>query len=246
MPWGNTKPPVGTELDYGDPLTEGLLGALPFNEGAGARAKNSVTHRFDALLPNQTSFTWGQAPPGGRSLRSQPAGTDKVTLREAFTSTITFSIAGRFFLRSIGAGAYAALFTNSAGTEGLYFTQNLGFNLFFSFDHVFAVPTPINTSYTFLLSVNAGTANLYTSGKLHETTLLSIPSMQLEVLCNEAFSSFFDGDYDYLYWWNRALTEMEAERLLHEPYGFYLAPTRRVQSARPWTYYAQQYTQAGR
>lgn len=56
IPW-TTKPPLGTPIDWSNPLTQGLVGAWAFNEGGGAKVLNNVNQEL-ALFDHSGVMSW--------------------------------------------------------------------------------------------------------------------------------------------------------------------------------------------
>lgn len=54
---GYKKPPIGCSIDYGNPLSEGIVGCWIFNEGKGSIVKNLATNKNSNII-NPSSDTW--------------------------------------------------------------------------------------------------------------------------------------------------------------------------------------------
>jgi hypothetical protein len=70
-----TKPPVGTQIDWSNPLTWGMIAALPCNEGSGTSTINAVTGR-SCLFQGTSKALWYPSP-GGPSIGNE-AGTSAI------------------------------------------------------------------------------------------------------------------------------------------------------------------------
>jgi hypothetical protein len=67
-----TKPPAGTPIDWGHPLTQGLVVCVPFNEGRGSRAMDLASGR---LLTLTTGAVW-EARAAGAGVRCNATGAN--------------------------------------------------------------------------------------------------------------------------------------------------------------------------
>lgn len=56
-PWGRTKPPVGFVLDYGNPISQGVVLRLLMNEGGGTRL-NDASGRNHTAVQTGTGSSW--------------------------------------------------------------------------------------------------------------------------------------------------------------------------------------------
>jgi hypothetical protein len=97
------KPPPGTLVNWGHPLSRGLVGCWLFNEGAGLRVKDSSNNRFHGALTNMDPHTTWVGDSIGKVL-SFDGTNDFVNVLSTsnlnFGTSQDFSVATRFKIDS--------------------------------------------------------------------------------------------------------------------------------------------------
>jgi len=67
-----TKPPVGSQIDWGHPLSRGLVGCWLMNEGGGKRTLNLVTKKLCALVASYFSINMSDSGSHNKSNYKSP------------------------------------------------------------------------------------------------------------------------------------------------------------------------------
>lgn len=216
-----TKPLPGAIVDRANPLVP--TSAWLFNEGCGRFARD--TAGTDSTVRVGTP-TWGNAPSGGSSAGGFTSSSYFPTTRYPLTR---FSVVGRACLDSIvsysclygavgggyfmviwnagtyelwSAGEYAGSAMGSAVTAGRWFT--------------FAITRAGN-------SVTDG-YKLYYNGrlaaKLNTTTPTAVSNPFWIGMRSDGYAHPWLGKIDYLYWYNRCLSDQEVSEVHAKPFGF--------------------------
>ncbi len=244
--WGNCKPPVGSTIDWGDPINANLVGYWPFNEGCGA-VVSDIAGRNNGTLsaaapwsPVPNSHVFGTAPLGNGSTMWANVG-DLPPFR--LTGAMTLAA----WCRAGTSGGTTCLMgkLGASGSRGYSFGYNTTTPTFF-----------IASNSTTLITTTGGTHNgtdvffyaavylpstycaLYQNGVQIAFNTTSIPASQFSA--NSVpfrIGERGDGTQATLgRFWNariygRALTQAEIQRLFFEQYAGVVAPRRRIISA---------------
>lgn len=114
IPWG-CKPPMGSPLNLGHPITRGLLSAILINEGAGNHSFDSVRNQFGA---DDNGVTASFSGPLGRVYGSGYYGGERLGLAfSAHVDELTLII--RYATNDVSVVTRNALCTSSAtGSDG--------------------------------------------------------------------------------------------------------------------------------
>lgn len=225
--WARTKPYLGANINFGNPLTQNLKIAYPFNQSGGLIIRNSLSSYYNALASVAAYFTWKSTKFGKGLLCSNNIDAQLITLNHPFVTGTTFTIAGEIVLTSVlNTTQYAAIIVEGSSTNGLYLVGNLGFSYYLAGDNV-GIPlatTPGGIRHSFLISVLNGVGTFYYKG-VKTGTVSGITSLAFDKMANEPVgSSTLLGTYNYLYLWKRPLTATEAIAIYTRPYSIYTTP----------------------
>ncbi len=121
--WGNNKPPVGTLLDWNDPLTTNLESALALNEGGGSFIHDSTLKNKAHGTLSGTSLTWAVKQRG--LALTAPGGSSFIDLGSVGNyTTENFSIA--FAIDHNSAGNGVIVYKGQFQSNGYYIQFNIG------------------------------------------------------------------------------------------------------------------------
>lgn len=246
-PWGSVKPPVGTPLDWGNPINNGLLGAWLFAEGGGAQVCDSTGHQDGALMASP-AWSVGQL---GKSLKFANASSQYVdlgttgpicTLTGDCTVSLWFRPNGDYttsqalaicadpttsnvpFALTLGFTDNKIEWWQSGGGPTLASTRSISTDTWF---HVVCTRSGVSGSWALKMYILGALDNSTTSG-----TDSVAGSAQLCFSRFGGFNSYFlSGWLDNVRVWNRALNPTEALLLYSQPFTGYAAPRRRIISA---------------
>lgn len=239
-PWGNVKPPVGAQVDWGDPINKRRESLWLHNELASSRlfdvcGKNPMTTAA-TNAPTSIVSPWGAA-----KLYDHASNAAYKT----GTSGHAFSLPFSFFAvcKGLYTDAYSNVFCTSTGAsnDGIRI-QNDKTWWAFVFGGVAVYTTNIAVEYGVWLAVSVtvdkagGTLvfqvrNLNTCVTKSYTTAVGTPSLTTATskslgcwLANP--SQTFSGIISHAHLWSRVLSPSEILRLYTEPFAGILAPRR--------------------
>lgn len=230
-PWGSIKPPVGSVVDWGDPISAGLVGCWLFNEGGGTIVNNIGTGGLrntgtfstaNAIL--DTTWTTGKY---GKSLNHTSAHTQNgILLRSGIVTGTTFTYVGWAYVTAVTGGLYNNLFT-STSSSGLWIT-NGKMTFFYGADHLNSTATTANTWTMFAVTVQGGNVTFYFNGKA-DGTATGAPSFTADgMLCDSSAAEQLVGGMSHCRFYNRALQAGEIQRLYLEPFAGIIPNRRRI------------------
>lgn len=225
--WGYTKPPLGSQINWGHPLANGMLGCWLFNEGGGSKILNIASPLYHGTLTTNglTDTTWKGGLYGLVVSHSNAHTSNGVTI-PALTSTTTHTLATWVKLTSI-ASSYQNLLGNS-GTSG-YWTLSGKLNSYTgAADKLSTTAVSTGVWVFWICSVLAGNATFYLNG-VADGTATGIPSYPFNgMLCDNGASEQFTGSMSHQYLWvGRALTASDARTLYTDPFCMIQFPRRR-------------------
>jgi hypothetical protein len=93
--WGQTKPPLGSQIDWAHPLSRGLVGAWLMNEGGGKIVKNMCNNTTGTIYG---SMIWSKGKKGNTLLITTTTGKsyiDTSLIFKAGTSSLSFVLGYR-------------------------------------------------------------------------------------------------------------------------------------------------------
>jgi hypothetical protein len=225
--WGQTKPPLGSQIDWAHPLSRGLVGAWMMNEGAGIRTINLINNST-GILTNGAYFSKGGISfDGANDFVALPL---KRTMLETAQTTIVFSLYplttnnynqtirvgdgwGSFDFHTTSTGeVYCGIDTPDRFDPGSLpaGTVTIRKDNVFVFTHGFQVP-----------GVSTGMGKFYKNGKLLASKAI-LASTASWVTLNVGMNSTdtINGSVKYVYVFNRALSPQEIQQLYIDPYSF--------------------------
>ncbi len=234
--WGNVKPPVGSVIDWGDPINAGLVGCWLLNENGGRIAKD-IASRQDGTLTGTIPWT-----PGARGPTVAPDGSSGYVtagVAPSIGGATGCTISGWIYRSATGTKncfGYGSI--SSAGKFNcLWFTDN---NIYADFNASFPLFASTKTGWHHLLSVfdgNASTKQRFYFDGVQVTlsgtqTVLTVMSTVAQLgalwIGREQGNGFCAGQHDIVRAYVRALTSNEAWRLYSEPFAGIVAPRRRI------------------
>lgn len=227
MPWGNVKPGVGSILDLGDPINQGLVGCWLFNEGAGGFA-------YDIARMNNGTLTGGTAWAIGRfgKTLSFDGSNDYISVPSISIPT-DITVSAWIFPLSLNANYICtknpvneqwALFVES---ELLIWRGGANQNV------LTATGPSINMWHHVVGSQRGVDGQLYIDGvQVATTSSLTAIGNGAGLINIGRFDAqyHFNGSIDNVRIHNRALTPAEVMRLYSEPFAGIVAPRRAMRS----------------
>lgn len=246
MAW-TTKPPVGTQLNFTNPINYGLVGCWIFNEDSGTvvndlsgNGNNGTLTNFS--FPSTTTSGWN---PGRLGPAIAFDGTNDfiaVNNNPSLNLTTALTISAWVNPRVIVDSTYQTIITKGAVNYAYPTSYSLHYyGGAFRFHTSTGAPNQvttngfwasINTWYHVVLTYNAGTVLIYVNGVQQLTTTSgTMPTTLPQTVQNLNFSIPADlggvpgvlgGLIDEVRIWNRVLTNAEINTLYVNPYGMFL------------------------
>ena len=220
------KPPLGTPIDWSNPLSRGLVGSYLFNEGSGDKVYNLVTG-----IPADITTLWTSTYKGCELDFGTEAQHRIVTFSE--TAIAKLPATGKFSIivantpcTGATGNAYLYQWWGAIGNlvllpNGSYDTG--GYRLYIN--GTIGSEAGVNLSNTFnvaALTAIPGSQHMYHDGKLviSGTSDLSALSDVSSGILGASFDTgnVFGGTCLYCYLWNRKLTANEVMSLYGDPY----------------------------
>lgn len=223
------KPPLGTQLDWSDPINRGLVGCWLMNEGAGTIVNDLSGNGHVGAFSGNTAWTAGKY---GAAISTADQSADRIVVPgnavglDGFSAcTILFwarnnattCTVAQYLMDKSGAGPcpygiyfdaaeqFVVKFVNAAAGVGhaiRYASVNTDWHLFGAWwDGV-----NVNTIYDGVFGKSAALAGpMYASAHNVE-------------LCGSGGTSAYNGQVSHVMMYNRALTPSEIARLYREPF----------------------------
>lgn len=247
--WGRTKPPAGASIDWGDPISSGLVGRWLFTE---VRARISdLTGRN--LLRGYSGVTETPGPFGGNALlfdgvtgkcRSEFQGARPVITTRPMTFVAwmrqTDSAASCFGVSvqdEATATSYYVIFI--VGTTGKFRAQQASpVNTVIAESTLVALPDRWY-QVVGVWGAEATDRRIYVNGRLEgsESSSISTDPALIDTLTigalNRSTPAYGKGGVDNVSVYNRALSPTEILRLYNEPFAGIVAPRRRISNTPP-------------
>ncbi len=242
--WGATKPPVGTLIDWNDPLATGLDGAWALNEGGGATVHDaSLKNRANGVFSG-TSLSWiPGSNPGGMGIKNLN-GNGFVNLGAAGNyTTENFSLAFAMLNSNPGNGVVA--YKGQFQTSGWYIQLNIGGGQTIRFNTNQSGATQstttalssfnLSTFYVVVITRNGSSVRFYLNGVepgyaaqgTHISPTSSADNMML-MNYNGATTPLIGNLYWWAQWRGRVLTLGDAETITDNAFRFYRPARRRI------------------
>ena len=244
---------MNSKIDWGNPITSGLVFAMSFIEGTGTPGDYSKD-RLSATLVNSPAWAF---PSTGAEMVFVSASDKYINLGNPTKLQITgsISIATSFYTDGLAASnheqsivakdkdsggrAYTLDNANYVGqsSSGLRFYVNGGNGL--TEGRFPVIGDDRNVVVTFTSGTGAMTMRITGSGAANKSTTSAetvTPSATANVLIARreyaGFTDPFDGKIRYVYIWNRAITTTESDAINSDPFLFF-SPTQKSNSLRP-------------
>lgn len=236
----SSKPPISSQIDWGHPLSKGLVGCVLMNEGSGNILKDLVDKKnfisSGGVLPVVGKKGNGFNYPNTNCISTKSINPVPATLRSSifviakpYNNNTTRKRVIRLW--NITSGSLHVIdFSDGSASIRIFGSIQYGAGLFESTTDT--VNYSANTDYI-LTSVwdNDGYLKLYRDGKLVNTStnsrtslLNSIDSSTIGVNTAGGGNNF-SGIIYTVYYYNRALSPSEIQQLYQDPYCFIKPPT---------------------
>jgi hypothetical protein len=227
------KPLSGNLLDYGEPLTQGLVGYWLMNEGSGNKVYDLSGNGFQGT--EQQDAIW---QPGDTGPARYFGGNDYIDCGDpgSFFST-ELTVIVKWYVSGVQAGRISAwgLFNNANSAYAFRKDANANVRYGIATQTLLLGGHTAGQWYTSAISYKQNEwGRIYRNGILIGNLVsysLAIPTGTYN-LCIGAESTpglyFTDGLVEYLYLFNRALSASEIERLYQEPSKMIRTRPRRI------------------
>jgi hypothetical protein len=236
--WGQFKPPIGTQLETGDPLSNRLVAALLWDAaGSGCNAVNNV---IGTTYNEDSSYTWNVTPYGaGRAITAAHYGQngEKHALPRGVDRGLPFTLAGILMNDSAGGNTLLScnMATQSNGPKieangdvfylnngGSYHVDTTGFTVIGKYYVIHAVMGGPDANYA-----------LYINGILIDTAATASPGSavytEINVMAGESNADLSRVSAVAGAWvWDRALRPAEIARHAVDPWAMF-APRRTLE-----------------
>jgi len=225
--WNNPtiKPPFGAQIDWSNPITEGLVGCWLFNENCGIPL-NLVTKNIGALL---NGAQWSN-----NGLKFD--GVDDYVDLDAITigNSEPLTVATKFrMLHEESEDMVIIQQLDGTGTGRSLLYRNVTYNQVATYlggSELRGGPIWYRgRNYTATLTTDGVERRLYFEGNLvagpsTDATEFVNGKIRLGAHKNLSNSSHWNGYIYYVFFYKRNLSEFEIKQLYHEPYSFFLYP----------------------
>lgn len=237
------KPSLGVGLDFGHPLTSGLVFCALFNQGAGGVVYDLTGNPNHRLTPSGTPVSWQAGLDGGPATSLSGTGfwtTGGAPSDAPFLGAITIVFRGKLNVndgqlvgKHIGTGVTANPFdfSNPGASVDLYFvrgntaarTWRISGGLVVGKQGTWAVSSPDGILETVPAFYSNGVRLPAPTSGAAGTGQCTGGSHPIRFGRREDAASQVNGQYDYVLIYNRALTDSEHHWLANEPYCFMVA-----------------------
>lgn len=229
--WGFNKPPVGSKIDWSNPMSNGLVGCFLLNEGAGTKCHNLANNYNIGTL---TTAPWSKGL-GGIGIKFSNTAGERVSGTIASLSgsrglTMAFGFqatgASNYTIGGIGSTASdqqaISLRANSSTVLGsVLYGRDLS-GTFSSYTNKLCVGVyqhkKNGARYLYLNGVRVSVGNNGSYGGNGAFKIGAAPFSD---------SERFQGWVYFGYYWNRDLSDQECIRICYEPYDVIKYPRRR-------------------
>jgi len=232
-PWTN-KPPIGSQIDWGHPLSKGLVGCWLMNEGSGVKIYDlckNATGIFDT-----GAITWKPSLKGiGVNFGNSSTANINLGNNPIFSvPNFTFSIYAIALKKTTGSQSLFCKTTNT-GSGGFYLRVG-GWSGYGKIGggvvEVLATDFTVNTWNHVALVLSSTNLIYYLNGKQSVSTAKA--GIGINGIANSTFigrlgdytgGQFWDGDISVVYFYSRALSPSEIQQLYQDPYCFIKPPS---------------------
>jgi hypothetical protein len=216
-PYNQQKPPLGSQINWGHPLSRGLVGCWLFNEGGGFNCLSLVNPSFGSTIT---------ATPAVFNLQNSPLcryGDGSATyFNGKFPASSDISVV--FSIYALANGTYFSLDT----TTELYDIKLRNDRINWAGDLASVLAFPQNASQQMCFTKNGLVHNAYrnTIAYASRTTASARTPNQI-FLGKDELTTYGNCYFGYAYVWNRVLSAQEIMSL-------YVAPYQMIQPRRIW------------
>ena len=236
-PWGRTKPPVGSPVDWSDPINANLKLCYLLNEGAGLNVKNATGDRlFDGtgsganFGPGSYGTAWVQ-PNSGTPVITGPSNTafrPATFVTHAVDVVLGVQAREQGFVSITENGNYQEIGINGGSPpNGFWVITTGGGTTQVTSPATYAVGTRLTVVGTY----DGANMYLYINGALSASSAKTgnlVYNAQNIYVGSENTRFYFAGTINWVRSWTRALKASEAMRLYSEPFAGIVAPKRRI------------------
>ncbi len=236
--WGSVKPPVGSQLDWSDPINCALVSCWPTNEKGGTRVVD-IARRNDAVITAST-LTWETEQKVGISVEYASSAYAVTQLTPA--GITDFSISLWATNNIAGQTGFPLSARNAAASNGIFVLYQGGHGIEVGFSNAgaltrqksgvdWAAGVPHHVVGTH--AAGATSMLLYVDGVLIGTAIESAASnpgdggkMAFARDGDASTPNYWTGNVSNVRFYRRVLFAMEAKRLYNEPYAGIYKPRR--------------------
>lgn len=242
-PWGRTEPPPGSQVDWGDPISKGLIGCWLCNEGAGALLRDLAhanpgrtggsggfplwkqTLLGPALQITGNTVYWRMPLDPPAVVFNVPAMTVSVRANAiAFTNDYA-SVAAKH-----AGGTYFVLTTRTTGKLALYLFASANV----SYDGTGVTTLSTGKWYRLTMTYDsvhglAGYVDTVLDGTAAANGTITAINAPMEIGTDfDTGTRWWNGYIKDVRIWNRAISHAEVIRLCNEPYAGIYVPRSKV------------------
>jgi hypothetical protein len=245
--WGQTRPPIGSQIDWGHPLARGLAVCVPCNEKAGLPLEMVTRQRFTpsgnawwANVGPTTSVAgiWRLSYPSGGPIESKKITTEASILWRGRKIADELGSYGYYFgisYNNFVADPYnvIALDVNNNDASGVRVVTNGGSGVLIDQCRD-TTPLPFHVPLQMLGTVRNGSQKLWVRSASQPADAQTQTMTSILTHANDGVAiGTHGGDNNRTsggameagYVWNRVLTPDEVAWLYAEPYAFFTPPT---------------------
>ncbi|MFZ2809463.1 MAG: LamG-like jellyroll fold domain-containing protein [Desulfosalsimonadaceae bacterium] len=219
------KPPLGSMIEPGHPLSRGLVLCLLMNEGAGTRIHDISGNNNHGVLTNGPLWKPGR---DGAAVAFPGVNGGGYVLYPQIWSGTTFTVLIWIYPKT-PTKTYCSVLTQ-ATTAGIFLrgsaggAKNLFVDVYFSAaPHNNNTPLTDNALNLFGLSVLSGSGIYYLNGRA-DGTVSNVVTMGFSLSGNDASNESLSGLISSVSIYNRALSAQEVADLYINPYAFIHQP----------------------
>ncbi len=225
------KPLIGTQINWGHPLSRGLVGCWLMNEGAGDRIYDLSLNGNDGVFVNDPAWQ-----PGQDGIVVGFDGADSIDVGDSailnFGTSINFTIFARIKRSSIGNFDFI-IDKRSSNNNGYIFFITNGNKVGFNINAVDTISTDsiADTKWYSVIGVanRSENAQIYIDGIANGSAVDisgagNVTKAVDLIISGRSFNRpahIFDGPIGDVRIWNRALTSQEISELYLNPYGMF-------------------------
>lgn len=231
----NSKPPCGTPLNRGHPLSDNLLACWLFNENGGLKVRDSVGESHASWAGTGSRWYPNPKGPGGKFNGSD----NGVTQDQSMTlfNTANYTVSARVTrLGSGGGGGNNPIAGHgpAANTAGHWFIYVINASSKVSVDIPFVLGNVVtsnatistNIEYQIDLTRSGNVYTLYINGRADATATNATAATLTGKIYIGTYENnpWWNGLYDHLKIWGRALTPTEIALNYEQPYCMFDRP----------------------